>query len=289
MSPPPRLWSRENLELFVDYFCEAQIQDQYRVNLRTIANAIAQGVIVDVNDSVNGTEEQHAELKKQLKLCAYGEQEDRRQSVGRTAKLEKMIFKKAVLSTEHSLAATRVDKLGRLFRNTTELRTMNYAMDVYATMGKTIIDAGNEIAQLRVELAKKEQECERLVFSNFIKLFKSIAIGEQDSLVDALTLVKIIKGNREMQLKRQQPQKQGQFPDQAGTSNTMGTNASISSISNKDGENQNVNKQMMEGSPLSPLAPLNFSSQMSTSQIISAIIEENVELSRKIVSNARQR
>lgn len=194
MAVPPRYWTRENLENFIDYFSHAQVQEDLRANAKTLKDAIDQGVIVDVND-VPDVAERRMFLREKLKTIVYGEMKKDKKNEKRmiAAKVESMSFQKGTLIEDHGAAAKDVEKSGRIFRTSTDIRSMNHAMDIFATVGKLLVPVNNDIAKKRVELAKKEREAENIVKTAFERLFHSINEGERDILVDPLTLINVIR------------------------------------------------------------------------------------------------
>lgn len=182
----PRYWTSDSLQNFIEYFCLAQVQEDLRRNIKTMEMAINKGVIVELNDDPT--------LKRKMYADVYGQKGNRQKDKEITKQeVANMVFQVRTMTKEHGSTAKNVERSGVLFRNTTDVRTMNYAMDVFATIGNSVVTIQNEISRMTVALAEKQLEANNVVMDGFSKLFKSIEDGEKDMLVDRTTLNEIIR------------------------------------------------------------------------------------------------
>lgn len=70
-----------------------------------------------------------------------------------------------------------------LFRGSVDLVTMHHVMNIFADLGSAVAVAGSEIAELRVQIARKEKFFEDTIKDGFMKLFLALADWKTDCIV----------------------------------------------------------------------------------------------------------
>lgn len=98
-------------------------------------------------------------------------------------RLDKMLFRKAQLASEHGKSQTNTFRAGRLFRNSVSLVTLHHATNIFTSLGSDITKAGNDIAGLKLQIAEKEKTVECAIEDGFKKLFLSLSEGRIDKIV----------------------------------------------------------------------------------------------------------
>lgn len=179
----PRPWSREGLELFLRYYEAAHTRELLKSERDVYNTAVLEGLFYGVQDSPL-----YIGLKRRMRQIVFDEHPPAESPNNR---VDRMLHAKGEAGTAFSNSCTKLHKLGSLFQNTTDQRTLAYALNSMTQTGLEIAAIQREITAMKVEMARKESTIETKVKDFFMKIFDSLAEGTSDTIVTTAELLRI--------------------------------------------------------------------------------------------------
>jgi hypothetical protein len=170
-----RIWTKDNVENFIQYVVAAMKRDVFRSDLQSHTDSILKGIPHGSQDP-----DIEAELTYLMEKITFGNRMIKKPTDPR---IDRTVFMKAEVSRGQGEAASAVFRVKAAALTDIEPKTKINMLSRYAEILRVVRDGGSKIAQLQVQINQTQFDTEKMVKSAFEKLFASLAEKKYDCIV----------------------------------------------------------------------------------------------------------
>lgn len=171
-----RLWTKKDVESFINYTAVAMKNDKHRIDLLAYNGSVQERCVDGEHEPVIENE-----LLFLMNKIVYGK---RYRSEPGDPRIDKMVFRKDVLYDRADESKDETRAVGDKTRQNMQSNTKSHMMKLYSEHNNIIRTAGNAIVKHRLEINKIRQAMEKDVKSSFTKFFESLSKGIDNAVVN---------------------------------------------------------------------------------------------------------